>query len=147
MPACTVHITVRQFSQKPRRCRPAVPMETLIDTHRLIKHQQRGTLCLKLASNRLSPRTVSQAQILIVHQHRLRVVYFPSSAHNRVMARCKSLASVSENSNSKLSCICFTIPRKRAVDERSWSAGSLGVRVEKCSPFRQGRLETSVASG
>jgi hypothetical protein len=65
------------------------------------------------------PPPVSQVQILNAQHHKLRVIYFPSSACNRLMARCKStLAAVSET-HSKLSCICSTIPCKRAVDERS----------------------------
>ena len=65
----------------------------------------------------------------------------------RLMARCKSsLASVSET-QSELSCNCFTIPCRRAEDERSWGSGPASERSEKCSPFRRERLTTSVARG
>ena len=97
-----------------------------------------------------SVRHPSQAQLL--YTHRIHCAssqdsYVASSARNWLMARCKStLASVSET-HSKLSCICFAIPCRRAEDERWWWSGPASVRSEKCSPFRRERLATSVTRG
>ena len=99
---------------------------------------RRPSLCSPLAplSTRTSTGCASSQETYVV-----------ISACNMLTARCIStLASVSET-HSKLSCIFFTIPCKCAVDERSWSCGSVSVRSEKSSPFRRARLATSVASG